>query len=541
MAVTGCGGADVTPPTEPSAGERDVSGVALETRTFRPAVPHALHYGEDSLQRQSPTERAVLRALGTQAKGHDPAMSAMARSLARAAPSAGEFPAGLVSKLLAWHGVPDPAPSVLVIETEDGGCARDPSPEACAASIGALVDEARASLPTAGDARVGVGADITDDGHGRIIIAYVERAVTLAPIPRVTSRGATVRVQGSLIGARHRPRLEVVDGDGQARRLPAVLGSDGSFDASFQCDARSGEVQVEVLCEGRHGVEVAANFPVQCGGRLPGEITYLREHVAGAVSPLAVAQRLFELTNEVRAARGLSPLSWSEIATDVALAHASDMVQAGFVGHVSPTTGSAIDRFESAQIPGSVIRENVARGYGPHEIHASLMESPGHRANILADDVTHVGIGVVLGAPETTADIAPIPIYVTQNFFLRSASRAPAALTQGLLKQVRTRRAAQGLEALEMSGGLTSLASQIAGRIATGQAPEGGYEQAAFALGFGEVVLHRAFSDDFVRLAATEVFGAAEAAPGAWGVAVARVAAGPHTGQYALVVLNGRR
>ena len=41
--------------------------------------------------------------------------------------------------------------------------------------------------------------------------------------------------------------------------------------------------------------------------------------------------------------------------------------------------------------------ENVARAYSVAEAHAALMNSPGHRANVLAPLATHVGIGIVLG------------------------------------------------------------------------------------------------------------------------------------------------
>src|SRR5262249_23558916 len=63
------------------------------------------------------------------------------------------------------------------------------------------------------------------------------------------------------------------------------------------------------------------------------------------------------------------------------------------------TTGSVVDRVRAAHIPTRVVLENVARGFGVREAHRAMMNSPGHRANVMSGEVTHVGIGVVLGAP----------------------------------------------------------------------------------------------------------------------------------------------
>ena len=81
----------------------------------------------------------------------------------------------------------------------------------------------------------------------------------------------------------------------------------------------------------------------------------------------------------------------------VARAHSRDMRDTGVVAHVSPTTGSAGDRVRAGNIKSSLVLENVARAYGVGEAEEGLMNSPGHRANILSRDATHMGLGVVLG------------------------------------------------------------------------------------------------------------------------------------------------
>ncbi len=512
----------------------------MERREFHPSEEAAIQYGETSMFRPNAAERSLLAVLSNEARIHDPALSAMARSLAVGAPSAGEFPAGLVSGLLAWHGLPDPPPSVFVVEADHATCARDPSHEACGASMDALVREASSSLPEGEGALFGVGVATTDEGRSRLIISYLKRAVDLRPVPRAAALNARVPIRGVLLGRRRAPRVEVVDGRGSLQRLPAVLGSDGSFDASFVCPSEPGVVQVEVLCEGSHGVEVAANFPVACGEQLPDAVSYLRERPAEYASTQQLARRLYELANEVRAEAGLARLQWSEEAARVASSHSEDMVEHRYVGHISPRSGSAIERFAGAQLRGAVIRENVARGYGPHEIHRSLMDSPSHRANILADDVTHLGIGVVLSPPETPAEIAPVPIYVTQNFYRESGAGPAGDLTASVLSAVSSTRAKRGLANVRVNGALTGIATELAARIAGGEDSLGGYEQAAFNLGFAEIALHRAFASEYEALAMADFVGVQVALNEAWGLAVSRVESGPRAGQFALVVLKAR-
>ncbi len=541
LTLVGCVGGGAAPSSSAPPGGVDGASVGgLEPRGFQPSTQAAIQYGETSMFRPNAAERSLLRTLTNDTRVHAPALSAVTRSLAVGAPSAGEFPAGLVSGLLAWYGLPDPPPSVFVVEVNDPMCARDPGREACRASLDALVAESMSSLPEGEGALFGVGVAATDEGRSRLIISYLNRAVDLQLVPRSAALNARVPIRGVLLGERRAPRVEVVDGQGRLQKLPAVLGSDGSFDASFVCASEPGVVQVEVLCDGAHGVEVAANFPVACGEALEDQVRYLREEPGAYGSTSQLARQLYELTNEVRTAKGLAPLEWSDEAARVATAHSEDMVEHRYVGHISPRTGSAIERFASAQLRGAVIRENVARGYGPYEIHRSLMDSPSHRANILAEDVTRLGVGVVLSPPETTAEIAPIPMYVTQNFYREPGARPVGDLTVSILSAVSSVRAKRGLGDVRVNGGLTGIASELAVRIAGGEETVTGYEQAAFNLGFAEIALHRAFSSDYETLATADFVGDKVGLHEAWGVAVRQVESGPRAGQFALVVLKGR-
>ncbi len=115
------------------------------------------------------------------------------------------------------------------------------------------------------------------------------------------------------------------------------------------------------------------------------------------------------LVNQVRAEYDLAPVQWHEGAAAVALAHSKDMRDRDFFDHVNPDGLDAGDRLTAAGVEFSGWGENIARGYlTPESVMEGWMNSPGHRANILSEHWTHLGIGV-------TAPVTPGPWW-TQNF-----------------------------------------------------------------------------------------------------------------------------
>jgi uncharacterized protein YkwD/uncharacterized membrane protein required for colicin V production len=109
------------------------------------------------------------------------------------------------------------------------------------------------------------------------------------------------------------------------------------------------------------------------------------------------ADEVFDLLNRARVAEGLDPLSWSPVLARTAAGHAFDMYTAGTFSHTSAETGRLPDRLAAAGIPYVVAGENLAVAHNPRAVHDGLMDSPGHRANVLGPDFRRVGIAVVDG------------------------------------------------------------------------------------------------------------------------------------------------
>lgn len=106
-------------------------------------------------------------------------------------------------------------------------------------------------------------------------------------------------------------------------------------------------------------------------------------------------QRMFELLNQERAAVGLQPLVMDQELVEVARAHSEDMFRKGYFAHDSPTTGSPFDRLDAAGIDYVTAGENLALAQTVEIAHDGLMNSPGHRANILQPSFGRVGIGAI--------------------------------------------------------------------------------------------------------------------------------------------------
>jgi len=118
---------------------------------------------------------------------------------------------------------------------------------------------------------------------------------------------------------------------------------------------------------------------------------------------------MLDLINADRAAANLAPVAWDETAAAAGLAHAADMIARGYFSHWNPE-GLGPDHRYSAAGGRYTSMENLhafsytyADGRGaPVEdwqtvivnAQSGLMESLGHRANILHPAHTHVGIGM---------------------------------------------------------------------------------------------------------------------------------------------------
>lgn len=125
------------------------------------------------------------------------------------------------------------------------------------------------------------------------------------------------------------------------------------------------------------------------------EMVKLNFTFKNGVPNLAVEQRMLQMVNAQREAHNIAPLVEDDALRAIARAHGEDMLARGYFSHYTPEGLSPFDRMDQAGIQYTAAGENLA--FSPNLTLAmqGLMQSPGHRANILSKDFHKVGIGVI--------------------------------------------------------------------------------------------------------------------------------------------------
>ncbi|SDO37826.1 CAP-associated domain-containing protein [Alkalicoccus daliensis] len=106
--------------------------------------------------------------------------------------------------------------------------------------------------------------------------------------------------------------------------------------------------------------------------------------------------QMFDLVNADRVKHDLEPLAWNGEVAEVAKAHSEDMAERNYFSHESPEGLSPFDRMNEAGLTYSRAGENLASGQASAVFaEQGLMNSLGHRENILNPSYDELGIGVV--------------------------------------------------------------------------------------------------------------------------------------------------
>ncbi len=392
LGLAACGGAPPPVPAAPPPGgivpatggvERFGAPVA-----FGPAHPIAA-----AVMRRA---REDARRLGKPPLRLDPALDAVAATLAPVGRPGASFPPDLVRFAADHHGVVEPVLTYLVAALPD-------MPPAEVAWQAAPVVES--SLARGRYDRI--GAAVVD---GTLVVLLTERRARFdADVPRALPLNQDAPLEGRVLPPFGRAAVHVTLPDGAARTL--AEGDAPTFGARLRC-AEPGPHRVEVMGVDPDGPRVLANFTVYCGVAPPA--AWVPATAAGTTTDPTEAERvLLRLLLLERAAAGLPPVVWDQRLAIAARAHSADMRDHDFVAHVSQRTGDVGDRVERVGVPAAVVMENIGAADTAEAVHAGLMQSPAHRAAILAPEASRVGIGVVVAdRAHTTRTLLATQVFV---------------------------------------------------------------------------------------------------------------------------------
>jgi len=487
--------------------------------TFAPSSQPATRYNEP-LQPPPKTVlgdatfaavREAAQKAGTQVPVADARLFRACAELAEIVPEEGVIAYSFVEFAMQRNGIIEPSPHMLLV----WGDIDSPS-----VIVEQLKPRLADFLAEGATARMGIGiAKRLPDGTGVVVLALQGSSVATAPIPRSVKSGASFTVDAVVDAKYKEPEVFVTRDTGVTERLDLKLGHAGGFTTQITCGNKPGRQQVEITATGAQGSTVLANFPVWCGSEPPPSITVDPSHDDTPITdPDEAEKRLLAMVNRDRVSANLPPLTWDDRVAAVARTYSGEMRRTKVVAHLSPTTGSAADRVRAAKVKTAVVLENVARAYGIGEAHLGLMNSPGHRANLMSGTATHLGIGVVFGDEVSGRR----EIFITQVFTRVPPKIDPARVTE----QIRAK-----LFAVKPMGNdvrLVAIAQQLADQLATGKTREQAYptvRKQVDALGnvyakVGSVITAAAEIDS---LDGAAILG--EARPDEIGIAVAQ---GPH-------------
>ncbi len=127
------------------------------------------------------------------------------------------------------------------------------------------------------------------------------------------------------------------------------------------------------------------------------EVIDLRLRVANPIPDEKAEEEMLVLINRERENRGISPVDPDTQLRDAARSHSKDMLQRGYFSHFTPEGASPSDRLSKASIDYNFTGENLAFAPNVELAMKGLMDSPGHKANILSQNFRKVGIGVMDG------------------------------------------------------------------------------------------------------------------------------------------------
>ncbi|MGB0389127.1 MAG: CvpA family protein [Ardenticatenaceae bacterium] len=138
------------------------------------------------------------------------------------------------------------------------------------------------------------------------------------------------------------------------------------------------------------------------------ELVELPYTVNNAVPVPQLEKEMLELVNGEREKVGLPPLEMDPELIAVARNHSNDMFRVGYFSHNTPEGITPFDRIQAGGISYSIAGENLAHAPTLSIAHIGLMDSPGHRENILRPEFGRIGIGILDGGSRG--------LMITQNF-----------------------------------------------------------------------------------------------------------------------------
>ncbi len=398
------------------------SGKKTDMRTYAFTVPQAKSY-DTRLKKNRTVKARFITSLEA-----DIRLNQVAQTVVEMAKAGLPITAPAVREALWWHGIPETSHEVALLK-RIGNAPLKEDIETC------LKKQAGA-----GSNRYGIAVSKIAGGE-EIVVVTVKSRLSLLPISRRVDGPRKLRLEGSVEPTFKNISVALSDPKGKTFK-PKVKKVEDRFVCSFKA-SENGIWQIEILGDGPGGPTTLANFPVAVGVPVKNSVTLAPSELESQDTKV-LEKLLFNAINRERRDSGLDAFKRSKELAEVSRKYSSEMDETGVVAHISPISGSVLDRTRAARIALAEVSENLARAGTAREAHDGLMTSPAHRANILNPRYQQVGIGVVLSKEEGAA-----PVIVTQIFARKHEPIDPSSVSDTVIQMINRRRSELGHQRLD--------------------------------------------------------------------------------------------
>jgi hypothetical protein len=292
------------------------------------------------------------------------------------------LPLAFTEFTLHWAGCPDPSATVTSLVTSDGR--EEP-----------VLDHLSELLSGASYTHVGVAKTTAPPPYtARWCVLLVDRRFEMRPTPSFGEPGELMPLLFRLEGEFKRAAVAFTTPRGTTELIDAGLGGDWVV-AGVPLADEVGRQWIELIGYGPSGPQIVSLFPVEVGRDPPRTWVGFPRPDESWIASIDQAESLgARLVNRDREGHGLRGLMVDPTLTRIAREHSLEMSADDYFAHISPLTGSVVDRLDAAGYAATFVAENIAMGPLLAEAQESLLRSPGHRAAILSPEATHFGVGV---------------------------------------------------------------------------------------------------------------------------------------------------
>ncbi|MBL4635638.1 MAG: hypothetical protein JKY56_17390 [Kofleriaceae bacterium] len=412
--------------------------------------PQSFYMGEIDGDADDEYYSQRVESLSNSTARYDPWLSRAARELAYQGALASESPSeSILTFILASAGAPENSVAQLVV------LARGPGGKVVE---NAILESVKNAPRGSGQLLLGVGEAATEGGdyERRVVVIAARRTFALEPVKRLLDPGEIWEISGHLVG--HKPagfsdaHASVLYPGNRIEVFPVSL-EGRQFEVHIPAGDNPGQLYVSIDGTFDTGPGKLLQLSAEIGDSLPSTFSAQLPIVEEFDSNDEAEELALLLLQNDRNELGLGDLLLDPELSDIARSHSREMRDLDYFGHLSPNTGLAGERLSDAGYLASAYGENLALNDTVREAQQSLMESIGHRRNIVAESMTHIGIGIAHSESKNA-------YYLTQVFAQKVMVFDVEETLSQVFEQVNEAREYAGAAPLELDSELTEIAER---------------------------------------------------------------------------------